>query len=147
MGGTQDIWEKSGDNYAIDYKKNNKNNKFITNENIKEIDPYSLKSIGVNKKQQFNDRHLEFFTYDSGLTLGFEKVVTGLADKVYSGPGPLLLTFKDTPSYSNKDRTNRVYMNIDGEFYNLIKPKTLRIRNNTKIFDGQIPFLKNNNKS
>ena len=71
-----------------------------------------------------------------------EKIITGLADKLYSGEGPILITFKETPPYSEKDKMNRIYMNIDGEFYNIIKPKTVRIRNNTRILNGQIPFLK-----
>ena len=130
MGGTANIWEKSGKSIGVemDMKEEKK----------------LRQSIGVGNTQAFNDKKLEFFTYENGITIGMEKVITGLADKIYSGDGPILINFKDTPGYSEKDKFNRIFMNIDGEYYNIIKPISLRIRNNTKIFNGQIPFLKYN---
>ena len=104
----------------------------------------TIGEIGLDKQQSFNDQKLEFFTYDSGLTVGMEKVVTGLADKVYSGEGPILISFKETPAHSEKDKKNRIYMNIDGEFFNVVKPISLRVRLNNKILNGQIPFLQYN---
>lgn len=136
MGGTGDIWKKSKDQLGVEIISNKKTKEEDITERRKTIG-----DIGVEKQQSFNDQKLEFFTYDSGLTIGMEKVVTGLADKVYSGEGPILITFKDTPSHNDKDKKNRIYMNIDGEFFNVVKPLSLRVRLNTKILNGQIPFL------
>ena len=42
------------------------------------------------------------------------------------------------------DKFNRIYLNIDGEFINLIKPKEMRIRL-SKINNGNLKFAKKNN--
>lgn len=81
MGGTRDIWRKSvslgieGDTDTAQYYKK------------------SLKEAA----QSFNDQKLEFFTYSNGFKLGFEKIVTGQADKVHQGSGPFIIKFKPTP--------------------------------------------------
>lgn len=139
MGGTADIWLKSTNSLGVEivHSKNTKEDQEIEWKK-------TIEKIGVEKQQSFNDQKLEFFTYDNGLTVGMEKVVTGLADKVYSGAGPILIKFKDTPSYTENDRTNRIYLNVDGEFFHIVKPISLRIRLNTKIMNGQIPFLRFN---
>ena len=41
------------------------------------------------------------------------------------------------------DKVNRVYLNIDGDFIGLIKPKEMRIRL-SKINNGNLKFLKKN---
>ncbi len=74
--------------------------------------------------------------------MGMEKIVTGLADKIYQGGGPIFIEFKDTPKFDENDKTNRVYMNIDGEYFHVVKPVNILIYNNKQIFNGQIPFLK-----
>ena len=140
MGGTQDIWKKSGDSYGVEIL-NNKND-LKNDEEIKKTRKKTLEKIGVENKQSYNDKKLEFFSYNSGITMGFEKVVTGLCDKVYQGSGPFIIEFKSTPKLDENDKTNRVYMNIDGEYYHLVKPFSLKIVNNKHIFGGQLPFLR-----
>jgi hypothetical protein len=51
----------------------------------------------LTAEQMYNDGKLEFFTYSSGLKIGFEKIATGQADKVHHGSGPFVIKFKPTP--------------------------------------------------
>jgi len=81
MGGTKDIWRKSS---SIGLESNDK---FM---------------IDVNKVQDYNDQKLEFFTYSSGIKIGFEKIITGQADKIHQGTGPFIIKFKPTPIKVNK---------------------------------------------
>jgi hypothetical protein len=90
MGGTKDIWRKSGKNVGIEVVDG------LTRK-LSKVDTESLGKRLTISEQNYNDQKLEFFTYSSGFKLGFEKIFTGRADKVYHGPGPILIKFKDTP--------------------------------------------------
>ena len=92
MGGTKNIWEKSGKNLGIEVLNGDK----IIKEENKVLSDYLHES-----KQSYNDQKLEFFRYSSGLKLGFAKIAPGQADKLYHGPGPILIKFKETPEKVN----------------------------------------------
>jgi hypothetical protein len=123
MGGTKDIWRKSNHNIGLNLKDTDKLNQ------LKEA------------QQSFNDQKLEFFTYSSGLKLGFEKIITGLADKIHHGHGPFIVKFRPIPDSNREDKLNRVYLNLDGEYFHIIKPIELRIRLNRKLSKGNVLFL------
>ena len=95
------------------------------------------------KPQSSNDRKIEFVTYSHGMDMGLEKVSQGNAKKIHQGSGPFLFTFKKKLSQAQKKKLNKVYINIDGEFYHLVQPKQIIISLNDKICNGQIKFLKN----
>jgi len=90
MGGTKDIWKKSGNNVGLKVVDG------ITKK-LSKVETETLGNKLTFSEQNYNDQKLEFFTYSSGFKLGFEKIFTGRADKVYHGPGPILIKFKDTP--------------------------------------------------
>lgn len=142
MGGTGNIWKKSGNSIGVDIIENKGIEEKLDKESYENQRRNTLNSIGVLNKQSYNDQKLEFFSYNSGIVMGMEKIVTGLADKIYQGGGPIFIEFKDTPKFDENDKTNRVYMNIDGEYYHVVKPINILIYNNKQIFNGQIPFLK-----
>ncbi len=50
-----------------------------------------------NSEQKLNDKKLEFLTYDSGVSLALEKVLTGHGDRIFHGPGPIIINFRETP--------------------------------------------------
>lgn len=133
MGGTKDIWRKSKGNIGLE----------IENLKTKGDDhhPPMLGPILEQSEQQFNDQKLEFFTWSSGIKVGFEKIITGQADKIYQGPGPIIITFKPTPEKNSLDKYNRVYLNIDGEYYHVVKPTQLRVKLNKKLCNGSIHFM------
>jgi hypothetical protein len=46
-----------------------------------------------------------------------------------------------TPKYDKEDRKHRIYFNLDGEYFHLVKPVLLKIDLNRDYFNGQLPFL------
>lgn len=89
MGGTKDIWRKSK---SIGLEVVDAVSRKASREETK-----TLELLLEQSKQCYTDQKLEFFSYSSGLKIGFEKVATGQADKIYHGPGPIQIQFKDTP--------------------------------------------------
>jgi hypothetical protein len=89
MGGTKDIWRKSK---SIGLEVVDGVSRKASKQETK-----TLELLLEQSKQCYNDQKLEFFSYSSGLKVGFEKIATGQADKIYHGPGPIQIQFKDTP--------------------------------------------------
>ena len=100
----------------------------------------------ANQEQKLDDHKLEIFSFDNGLQTGFEKVIGGLAKKIYHGGGPILMKFKDTPGLNENDKKDRIYLNIDGEYFHIIKPISLKIDLDRSLCNGCIPFLINRDK-
>ena len=80
-------------------------------------------------------------TIDNGFKTGFEKVIGGFARKIYHGRGPMELKFLETPDYVENDKKNRIYLNLDGEYFHIVKPVLLRVELNKDMCQGQLPFL------
>ena len=99
-----------------------------------------LRSFKERTEQKYNDKKLEFFTFDSPIKMGMENVFGGNAKRLYQGNGPWLLKFKDDINLEKS--LSNLYLNIDGEYYHLIKPKQIEIYLDSDICDGQINFLK-----
>ena len=95
----------------------------------------------TNCEQRFDDKKLEVFTFDSGFKTGLEQVIRGYAKKIYHGRGPIEIKFVETEKYNKNDKENRIYFNLDGEFFHIVKPILLRIELNRAYCDGQLPFL------
>lgn len=133
MGGSRNIWEHSGSQLGIE----------MLNAKAEDMKNYKNKVISKFNEQRYDDKKIEFFTYESGISLALEKVARGQANKVYQGEGPVLMTFKENPDTKEYAALNKVYLNADGEFFHLLQPKELMVRLNTNICDGQINFLKN----
>lgn len=133
MGGTRNIWEHSGSQLGIE----------MLNAKAEDMKNYKNKVISKFNEQRYDDKKIEFFTYESGISMALEKVARGQANKVYQGEGPVLMTFKENPDTKEYAALNKVYLNVDGEFFHLLQPKELMVRLNTNICDGQINFLKN----
>ena len=132
MGGTQNIWDKSS-HIGITQEDATKNQ-------YKEYRKGVLESF---QKQAFDDKKIEFFTYEHGIELGLERVARGMAKRVYQGAGPVFLEFKKNPNNTEKIALSKVYLNCDGEFYHLQNPTQISVKLNTNICDGQINILKN----
>ena len=132
MGGTEHIWE-STNQIGIQPCGLKRGEKKLFESNL-------LKSF---KHQLSDDRKIEFITYDHGMDMGLDRVSRGNAKKIHQGKGPFIFTFKKILSKAQKKKLNKVYINIDGEFYHLVQPKQIVIKINDKICNGQIKFLKN----
>ena len=132
MGGTENIWGMS-DQIGIQ----------TCGLKRKERKIYENKIANSFHKQSSNDKEIEFITYNHGMDMGLDKVAGGKANKIHQGLGPFFITFKKILSKGQKKKLNKVYINIDGEFYHLVQPKQILISINDKICNGQIKFLKN----
>ena len=136
MSGVNDIWGKGKNNLSFSIKNVNGNDK----------QKYNNKLIAMDSNQQkFDDKMLEVFTFDNGLETGLEKIISGQAKKIYHGRGPMEIKFIKTPKYDKNDKMNRIYFNLDGEFFHIVKPISLKIELNREYCDGQLPFLIGNN--
>ena len=132
MSGVRDIWEHGENRLSIGIK-NIKND-----ENLK----YSKKLCSMaNSKQRFDDKMLEVFTFDNGFETGLENIISGLAKKIYHGRGPIEVKFLETPKYAKEDKKHRIYLNLDGEYFHIIKPILVNIELNRDYCGGQLPFL------
>ena len=136
MSGVRDMWGNGRTQLAVEVKSDSKEIKKKYKEKLEQM---------ALLPQKIDDKMLEIFTFDNGLKTGFEKVIGGLAKKIYHGRGPIEMTFLDTPNYDKNDRTNRIYFNLDGEYFHIVKPRLLRVELNRDMCQGQLPFLIGNN--
>lgn len=132
FGGTRNIWEKS-EHLGL---------KMI---DVKDEDMrrYKQEIFENFDQQRFDDKKIEIFTYSSGVSMALENVSPGQASKIYQGKGPAIITFKKHPNEDEFAALNKVYLNVDGEFYHLLQPTEILIELNEDICNGQINFLKN----
>ena len=132
MGGTRDIWGKTS-HLGIHQEEASK----------ADYQEYKRQVVDNFKKQAFDDKQIEFFTFENGIEFGLERVARGLAKRVYQGPGPVYLEFKKAPDETEKVALTKVYINCDGEFYHLQNPMEICVRLNENICNGQINILRN----
>ena len=132
MGGTRNIWDKTS-HIGIQQEE-------LTKEGYRE---YKRQVLDNWKKQAYDDKKIEFFTFEHGIEIGLEKVARGQARRVYQGYGPVFLEFKKEPDATERIALTKVYVNCDGEFYHLQNPTEISVRLNTNICDGQINILRN----
>jgi hypothetical protein len=105
MGGTGDIWRKSGQNLGLEIDSNQQ----LINSNLdlkKEADVEFRKIL--EGEQRFDDGKLEFLTYQKEILIGLEKISSGNAEKVYHGKGPIIIKFKKI--FSVRGISNRMLM-------------------------------------
>jgi hypothetical protein len=137
MAGVKDIWKEGKENMSVEVINVNKEEKKKYEQKFKEM---------ANQEQKLDDHKLEIFSFDNGLQTGFEKVIGGLAKKIYHGGGPILMKFKDTPGLNENDKKDRIYLNVDGEYFHIIKPISMKIDLDRSLCNGCIPFLINRDK-
>ncbi|CEL94293.1 unnamed protein product [Vitrella brassicaformis CCMP3155] len=83
----------------------------------------------LKSPQAVGDGKIEWMTFDSSVAIGAEKVISGHGRRVYQGSGPFKLTFKDRLPGGE----GRFYMQVDGEFFQLCKPKEALLRHHKTI--------------
>ena len=109
MSGVNDMWGKGKEQLAISVKDTDKEVTKKYTEKLKEM---------ADKKQEFDDKKLEVFTFDNGFETGFEKIIRGLAKKIYHGRGPIEVKFVETPKYIKEDN------NFNNSSFNQLTEKT-----------------------
>lgn len=98
VGSKEDIWKKST-TLGIELQSKGP----LTKDELKEKEELEKKEFKdlMEGEQSINDGKLEFFTFQSGMSYDMEGILSGLADKVYHGRGPIHIKFKDTPGRVN----------------------------------------------
>ena len=132
MSGVRDIWGNGKHRLSVGLKNMTNVEKLKYTEKLNNM---------ANLKQCLDDEMLEIFTFDNGLETGFEKVIGGLCKKIYHGRGPIEVKFLPSPKYIKEDKEHRIYFNLDGEYFHIVKPTLLRIEINRDYCGGQLPFL------
>ena len=132
MSGVNDMWGKGKEQLAVSVKNADKDTKRKYTKKLKDM---------AGEKQRFDDKMLEVFTFDNGFKTGFEKVIGGFAKKIYHGRGPMEVKFLETPKYVENDKKHRIYLNLDGEYFHIVKPVLLTLELNRDLCQGQLPFL------
>ena len=94
-----------------------------------------LKDFGT---QKFGDGKLEFLTFSSLSSLSQERFFKGRAQRVGQGVGPFLLKFRNSESEQKPVVT---YFQIDGEFYQVVAPKAVKIGLTKALPRGKIKVL------
>lgn len=94
MGGTGDIWTKSGQNLGLELESIP--SKTNTNLNLNKEADLEFRKI-LEGEQKFDDGKLEFLTYQKEIYIGLEKISSGNAEKVYHGKGPIIMEFNKIP--------------------------------------------------
>ena len=123
LGGSKDIWKNSGSNIGLTHLDNNSE------------EEKNFLYEKANSEQRFDDKKLEFFTYESEVALGLENIFSGHANKIYHGNGPVRIVFR-------KGVKDKVYLNIDGEYLRIYNPEYIKIKLDDRICNGQISFLR-----
>jgi diacylglycerol kinase (ATP) len=132
MSGVNDMWGKGKEQLAVNVKNTNKETKKKYTNKLKKM---------ADEKQKFDDKKLEVFTFDNGFKTGFEKVIGGFAKKIYHGRGPMEVKFLETPKFLEDNKKDRIYLNLDGEYFHIVKPLLMRLELNRDLCQGQLPFL------
>lgn len=112
MGGCIDIWGKSKARLGAE----------------------GISISNINSIQNYCDHKMEFFSYDDLIKMGLERYFHGFAHKIYQNNGKMKINFK--PHLSEP-----VYLNVDGEFYELNNPEYAYITPYDKCINHRLSFL------
>eukprot|EP00922_Rhytidocystis_sp_ex-Travisia-forbesii_P051628 GHVS01076575.1.p1 GENE.GHVS01076575.1~~GHVS01076575.1.p1 ORF type:complete len:582 (-),score=169.80 GHVS01076575.1:203-1948(-) len=83
----------------------------------------------AKKTQDVGDGLVELVSFPSTAAIGLEFAFKGRGSRLFQGAGPFQIDFKDSLPASE-----RVYFQVDGEFFHMQKPKRATIRHSRKIF-------------
>ncbi|KAL4493099.1 hypothetical protein ABPG72_003184 [Tetrahymena utriculariae] len=118
-GGVSDMWKNCRNKLALE-----KGNKDQVQDQFEE--------------QKFGDGKLEFISFYSVSQMASERFISGNAKRVCQGSGPFVLKFKQEDENKAPIRT---YFQIDGEFYQIISPKSIKIQRAKNIPRGKIKVM------
>jgi len=91
---TENIWKNIGDNFGLESYEEKMKEKNYKKDNVLKVKEESFfKDVFKNSEQKFDDKKLEFFSFDSDWSFSNAK----MANKLYQGNGPYIINFKDTP--------------------------------------------------
>lgn len=105
--------------------------------------PYEPKKVMEFPDQKFGDSKLEMISFSGPVALATERFIHGQGRRVGQVEGPFVFNFK-----RNDDTTKPLstYMQIDGEYFQLLAPKCVHIRLASSLPNGKVKVLVNSAK-
>lgn len=95
---SENLWKKIGDKFGIEmYEEKMKEKNYKKDQVFKIKEEDFLKEVFKNCEQKFDDRKLEFFSFENDWNFSN----AGSANKLYQGSGPFVIEFKETPAKVN----------------------------------------------
>ncbi len=94
FNGKDNLWKNAGDKFGLEaYEEKMKEKNYKKDAILKMKEEMFFKEIFKNAEQKFDDRKLEFFSFDSEWKIGNPNNTF----KLYQGNGPCKINFKETP--------------------------------------------------
>jgi len=120
MGGASDPWHKSKGKVGVtDHAKS---------------------SLPDFDDQKFGDGKLELIGFMGPVALAMERVFPGQGWRLGQVKGPFVVNFKQSPDETKPVHT---YMQVDGEFFDVIAPKCVRVSLSKDLPNGKIKVMMN----
>lgn len=90
--------------------------------------------------QRFGDDKLEILGFTGPWSLAMERFSHGQGWRLGQVKGPFVITFRQSENHQKPIHT---YMQIDGEFYDVVAPKTVRVSLTKDIARGKVKVMVN----
>jgi diacylglycerol kinase (ATP) len=90
--------------------------------------------------QRFGDGKIEILTFAGPMSLATERILKGQGRRIGQAKGPFVINFKKS---ENANKPLHTYMQVDGEFYDVVAPKRVKISLCPKIPNGKIKVMLN----
>jgi len=97
-------------------------------------------SISDFEDQKFGDGKVELIGFMGPWSLAIERIIPGQGWRLGQVKGPFVVNFRQSPDPSKPVHT---YMQIDGEFYDVIAPKSVTVNLTKEIPRGKIRVMRN----
>ena len=93
--------------------------------------------------QRFGDGKIEILSFGGPLAMASERLMPGQGRRVGQAKGPFIINFKRSQDDAKPLHT---YMQIDGEFYDVVAPKRVKVTLCPRIPGGKIKVMMNSAK-
>lgn len=91
-------------------------------------------------EQSIGDGKIEILAFGGPLSMAAERMIPGQGRRLGQAKGPFVVNFKKG---DEKGKPIHTYMQIDGEFYDVVAPKRVRVSLCPLLPDGKIQVLEN----
>ena len=90
--------------------------------------------------QNFGDGKIEILAFGGPLAMATERMIPGQGRRLGQARGPFVVNFKKS---DNENKPLHTYMQIDGEFYDVVAPKRVRVSLCPRLPNGKIQVMSN----
>ena len=104
---------------------------------------HDRKKLEDFEEQKVGDGKIEILSFGGPLAMAAERFMPGQGRRLGQSKGPFIVNFKQS---KEGEKPVHTYMQIDGEFYDVVAPKRVRISLCPNIPQGKIQVLVNLDK-